>query len=66
VPYLPVHPPALLPGTQGDVDRNDRAYDKAYDKEDVLERITRNNSAICLIDHQVGLLLGVHDITSPS
>jgi hypothetical protein len=63
VPYLPVHPPALLPGTQGDVDRNDRVYDKAYDKEDVLERITRNNSAICLIDHQVGLLLGVHDIT---
>ena len=29
----------------------------------VLERITRNNSAICLIDHQVGLLVGVHDIT---
>src|SRR6266566_5435834 len=29
----------------------------------ILERITRNNSAICLIDHQVGLLLGVHDIT---
>ena len=28
-----------------------------------MERITRNNSAICLIDHQVGLLLGVHDIT---
>jgi nicotinamidase-related amidase len=32
-------------------------------KRTVLERITRNNSAICLIDHQVGLLLGVHDIT---
>ena len=29
----------------------------------ILERITRNNSAICLIDHQVGLLLGVRDIT---
>ena len=29
----------------------------------VLDRITRNNSAICLIDHQVGLLLGVRDIT---
>jgi nicotinamidase-related amidase len=29
----------------------------------VLERITRNNSAICLIDHQVGLLLGVRDLT---
>src|ERR1700736_3470444 len=28
-----------------------------------MERITRNNSAICLIDHQVGLMLGVHDIT---
>jgi nicotinamidase-related amidase len=28
-----------------------------------LERITRNNSAICLIDHQLGLLVGVHDIT---
>ena len=28
-----------------------------------MERITRNNSAICLIDHQVGLLLGVRDIT---
>ena len=28
-----------------------------------LESITRNNSAICLIDHQVGLLIGVHDIT---
>ena len=28
-----------------------------------MERITRNNSAICLIDHQVGLLVGVHDIT---
>jgi nicotinamidase-related amidase len=27
-----------------------------------LERITRNNSALCLIDHQVGLLLGVRDI----
>ena len=59
MPYLLVHPPALLPGTQGGVDRNDRAYDK----EDVLERITRNNSAVCLIDHQVGLLLGVRDIT---
>ena len=32
-------------------------------KRTVLERITRNNSAICLIDHQVGLLLGVRDIT---
>jgi nicotinamidase-related amidase len=32
-------------------------------KENVLERITKNNSAICLIDHQVGLLVGVHDIT---
>jgi nicotinamidase-related amidase len=30
----------------------------------VSERITKNNSAICLIDHQVGLLLGVHDITA--
>jgi len=29
----------------------------------ILERITRNNSAICLIDHQLGLLVGVHDIT---
>src|SRR5260370_27613786 len=28
-----------------------------------MERITRNNSAICLIDHQVGLLLGVDDMT---
>ena len=28
-----------------------------------MERITKNNSAICLIDHQVGLLVGVHDIT---
>ena len=28
-----------------------------------MERITRNNSAICLIDHQLGLLVGVHDIT---
>jgi hypothetical protein len=28
-----------------------------------LERITKNNSAICLIDHQLGLLVGVHDIT---
>lgn len=27
-----------------------------------MERITRNNSALCLIDHQVGLLLGVRDI----
>src|ERR1700692_1942655 len=32
-------------------------------KENVLERITKNNSAICLIDHQLGLLVGVHDIT---
>src|SRR3981189_1421883 len=31
-------------------------------KENGLERITRNNSALCLIDHQVGLLVGVHDI----
>src|SRR6266446_3027092 len=29
----------------------------------ILERITRNNPAICLIDHQLGLLVGVHDIT---
>ena len=29
----------------------------------ILERITRKNSAICLIDHQLGLLVGVHDIT---
>jgi hypothetical protein len=29
----------------------------------VLERITRDNSALCLIDHQVGLLIGVRDIT---
>ena len=28
-----------------------------------MDRIMRNNSAICLIDHQVGLLLGVRDIT---
>jgi len=28
-----------------------------------MERITRDNSAVCLIDHQVGLLLGVRDIT---
>jgi nicotinamidase-related amidase len=28
-----------------------------------MERITRNNSAVCLIDHQVGLLSGVRDIT---
>ena len=28
-----------------------------------MERITKNNSAICLIDHQLGLLVGVHDIT---
>jgi len=28
-----------------------------------LDRITKNNSAICLIDHQLGLLVGVHDIT---
>jgi nicotinamidase-related amidase len=27
------------------------------------ERITKDNSAICLIDHQLGLLVGVHDIT---
>jgi nicotinamidase-related amidase len=32
-------------------------------KENVLERITKSNSAICLIDHQLGLLVGVHDIT---
>jgi nicotinamidase-related amidase len=32
-------------------------------KENVLERITKSNSAICLIDHQVGLLVGVRDIT---
>jgi nicotinamidase-related amidase len=28
-----------------------------------MERITRENSAVCLIDHQVGLLSGVRDIT---
>src|ERR1700693_2351483 len=28
-----------------------------------MDRITRDNSALCLIDHQVGLLLGVRDIT---
>jgi nicotinamidase-related amidase len=28
-----------------------------------MERITRQNSAVCLIDHQVGLLSGVRDIT---
>src|SRR5437016_14310918 len=28
-----------------------------------MERLTRDNSAVCLIDHQVGLLLGVRDIT---
>ena len=28
-----------------------------------MERITRDNSAICLVDHQVGLLSGVRDIT---
>ena len=28
-----------------------------------MERITRDNSAVCLIDHQVGLLTGVRDIT---
>src|SRR6266852_6222415 len=28
-----------------------------------MERITRDNSAVCLIDHQVGLLSGVRDIT---
>ena len=28
-----------------------------------MERITRDNSAVCLIDHQVGLLSGVPDIT---
>ena len=27
-----------------------------------MERITRDNSAVCLIDHQVGLLTGVRDI----
>jgi nicotinamidase-related amidase len=27
------------------------------------ERITKDNSALCLIDHQIGLLVGVHDIT---
>jgi nicotinamidase-related amidase len=27
------------------------------------ERITKDNSALCLIDHQLGLLVGVHDIT---
>src|ERR1700722_18486823 len=32
-------------------------------KENVLERSTKDNSAICLIDHQLGLLVGVHDIT---
>jgi hypothetical protein len=28
-----------------------------------MERVTRDNSAVCLIDHQVGLLSGVRDIT---
>jgi len=28
-----------------------------------MERITRDNSAVCLIDHQVGLLSGVRDIS---
>ncbi len=28
-----------------------------------MERITRDNSAVCLIDHQVGLSIGVRDIT---
>jgi nicotinamidase-related amidase len=28
-----------------------------------MERITRDNSAVCLIDHQVGLLSGIRDIT---
>jgi nicotinamidase-related amidase len=28
-----------------------------------MERITRDDSAVCLIDHQVGLLSGVRDIT---
>jgi nicotinamidase-related amidase len=32
-------------------------------KENVLERITKSNSAMCLIDHQVGLLVAVNDIT---
>jgi nicotinamidase-related amidase len=32
-------------------------------KETVMEGITRDNSAACLIDHQVGLLSGVRDIT---
>jgi nicotinamidase-related amidase len=27
------------------------------------ERITKDNSVLCLIDHQLGLLVGVHDIT---
>ena len=27
-----------------------------------MERVTRDNSAVCLIDHQVGLLTGVRDI----
>ena len=27
-----------------------------------MERITRDNSAVCLIDHQIGLLTGVRDI----
>src|SRR5258708_39794967 len=28
-----------------------------------MERVTRDNAALCLIDHQVGLLSGVRDIT---
>src|SRR6202011_6365144 len=28
-----------------------------------MERVTRDNSAVCLIDHQVGLLSGVRDVT---
>jgi hypothetical protein len=27
-----------------------------------MERITRDNSAVCLIDHQVGLLIGERDV----
>jgi len=30
---------------------------------ETIERITRDNAAVCLIDHQVGLLSGVRDIT---
>jgi nicotinamidase-related amidase len=31
-----------------------------------MERISRDNAALCLIDHQTGLLTGVRDIRSRS